>query len=264
MARNSKHLLPLSVSGNQGPSRGLAKWFKLTHMVFGRFHFPAGIWLEASVPCHVDLSHGAARVCLRHGSWLPPEWMLPERGRVTRKKITMSSVTWLSLLLYSVGHTDQTGTGGDFTMVWISKHDNYWGPTWMLTTNVSLWLPKQPLNTNLKTMMVAIETIYWDPTICQTLCQMFHTHYLSINPFQQRSNVTLPAPFYRIIGGIKRSSSLPKVTQQVRSETGIRSHSSWTPQLTLLTNSGVLELASLGSPNTMLKFSGALCESVVT
>lgn len=209
----------------------------------------------------MDLSYWAARVCFRHGSWLLPEWILQERGRVTRREITMSFVTWLSLLLYSVGHTDQTGTGGDFTMVWISKHENYWGPAWMLTTSVSLWLTKQPLNTNPITMMVVIEAIYWDPTTCQTLCQMFRAHYLSINPPQQRSDVTPPAPCYRIIGGIKRSSSLPKVTQQGRGETGIRSHSSWTPRLTH-TSTGVLLLAGLSSPDK--KFSGAICEMAVT
>lgn len=74
----------------------------------------------------------------------------------------------------------------------------------------------------------------------------------------------MTGPFHRRRnGGVKRPSSLFKVTEEARGGTRTHTHNSWTPQLAFLAKGGLLELAGPGFPEAVVRFLGALCEPLV-
>lgn len=167
MVRDNK--CTLIVSGSQGSRRGSAEWFMLTGMVVGRFSLPG--WQQGPL-------YGAARVTSRHGSQLPPTVNAPKRERVTRRRVTVPSVTWSHkwhhhfcyILLVTLTNLvqERTSLWSEFQKVRIIGGVNLEADYQCL--NVPC---QQQLSTRQITMMTMIETIYWDPTIHQVLCEVF-------------------------------------------------------------------------------------------
>lgn len=100
-----------------GIQEGLGYVVQAHLMVVGRFHFLAGNGLETSVPRHVGLSTGLPK-CPQDMAAGFPHSKCSKKGSDQEGSHSIFCNLISSLLLYSIGQTDQPGTGEDFIMLY--------------------------------------------------------------------------------------------------------------------------------------------------